>query len=270
MFNCKDPKLTYLNSLGYNVVRLPREGIEPLDVLGRENGNIDDLGPLSLVWTTTDALPPIAGPKVIPNVNGEKSEQLDLSVGIKILEGILKGMGAALPMLSGAFQQAKKIQLQFVNVQGFSVRPLEIGNYLQRGDLNLDNNIAAHFFTDEDAQAFIISEVLKSNAIEVIATDSHGQSISADLPVISNMVGVNVKVEATGQGTLKFSYQGPVPLTFGFKVFAIRFENGEWMIRGAKPDAGLSFGLPGEEEEQGDPILFKENGLLGEIRKAKQ
>jgi hypothetical protein len=175
-----------------------------------------------------------------------------------------------LPTLSGAFQQAKKIQLQFANVQGFSVRPLEIGNYLQKGDLNLDNNIAAHFFTDEDAQAFIISEVLKSNAIEVIATDSHGQSISADLPAISNMVGVNVKVEATGQGTLKFSYQGSVPLTFGFKVFAIRFENGEWVIRGAKPDAGLSFGLPGEEEEQGDPILFKENGLLGEIRKAKQ
>src|SRR5262245_36433477 len=189
MFNCKDPKLTYLNSLGYNVVRLPREGIEPLDVLGRENGAIEDLGPLSLVWTTTEALPPIAGPKVIPNVNGEKSELLDFSVGIKILEGILKGMGAALPMLSGAFQQAKKIQLQFVNVQGFSVKPLEIGNYLQKGDLNLDNNIAAHFFTEEDTQAFIISEVLKSNAIEVIATDSHGQSISADLPAISDMVG---------------------------------------------------------------------------------
>jgi hypothetical protein len=271
MFNCKDPKLTYLNSLGYNVVRLPREGIDPLDVLGRENGSIDNLGPLDLVWTTTGAPPKIAGPQVVPNVNGEKSEQLDFSVGIKILEGILKGMGATLPMLSGAFKQAKKIQLQFVNVQGFSVRPLEIGNYLQKGDLNLDNNVAAHFFTEEDAQAFIITEVLKSNAIEVIATDSHGQSISADLPKISKMVGGNVKVEATGQGTLKFVHQGGKdPLTFGFKVFAIWFENGRWVIRGVKPDAGLPLGQPGEEEEQGRPILFKENGLLGEIGKAKQ
>jgi hypothetical protein len=27
---CKDPRLTYLNDLGYDVIRLPRRGIAPL------------------------------------------------------------------------------------------------------------------------------------------------------------------------------------------------------------------------------------------------
>ena len=32
MAKVKDPSITYLNSLGYNVVKLPRAGIEPMDV----------------------------------------------------------------------------------------------------------------------------------------------------------------------------------------------------------------------------------------------
>jgi hypothetical protein len=35
-FSCKDPSLTYLNRYGYNVVTLPRTGLEPLLVLGRD------------------------------------------------------------------------------------------------------------------------------------------------------------------------------------------------------------------------------------------
>src|ERR1700722_5255378 len=33
----KDPSVTYLNKLGYNVVKLPRTGIEPMDVIGRDH-----------------------------------------------------------------------------------------------------------------------------------------------------------------------------------------------------------------------------------------
>ena len=29
-FSCKDPSLTYLNRYGYNVVTLPRTGLDPL------------------------------------------------------------------------------------------------------------------------------------------------------------------------------------------------------------------------------------------------
>jgi hypothetical protein len=34
MVFCEDSALTYLNGLGYNVVRLPRTGPMPLEVLG--------------------------------------------------------------------------------------------------------------------------------------------------------------------------------------------------------------------------------------------
>ena len=41
----KDPSVTYLNKLGYNVVKLPRTGIEPMDVIGRDQ-TVQWLGPI--------------------------------------------------------------------------------------------------------------------------------------------------------------------------------------------------------------------------------
>ena len=40
----KDPSVTFLNKFGYNIIRLPRTGIEPLDVIGRDHG-MQWLGP---------------------------------------------------------------------------------------------------------------------------------------------------------------------------------------------------------------------------------
>jgi len=48
---CKDPLRTYLNNLGYSVILLPRTGIEPMDVLGRDAGSIERLGTLEGAWT---------------------------------------------------------------------------------------------------------------------------------------------------------------------------------------------------------------------------
>ena len=48
----KDPSITFLNKYGYNVVRLPRTGIEPMDIVARDEQDILNLGPLSKVWSS--------------------------------------------------------------------------------------------------------------------------------------------------------------------------------------------------------------------------
>lgn len=47
---CKDPRLTYLNDFGYNVVRLPRRGIVPLGVIGKDDGSQNWLGTLDQIY----------------------------------------------------------------------------------------------------------------------------------------------------------------------------------------------------------------------------
>jgi hypothetical protein len=47
----KDPSITFLNKFGYNVVKLPRAGIEPMDIIGKDD-TIQWLGP-SDRWAST-------------------------------------------------------------------------------------------------------------------------------------------------------------------------------------------------------------------------
>src|SRR5580704_9688932 len=93
---CKDPALTYLNGDGYNVVRTPRVGIEPLDVLGRDKGYIDKLGSLSEIWDSTEPVPKASDPQPTANISGQKTQSLDLGIGLKLLAGVLTGMGSGI------------------------------------------------------------------------------------------------------------------------------------------------------------------------------
>ena len=63
---CEDPSLTYLNRLGYNVVRLPRTGLVPLDVLGSEDGRPPEhLAALPAIWQSPLSKPAVqdGGPR---------------------------------------------------------------------------------------------------------------------------------------------------------------------------------------------------------------
>jgi hypothetical protein len=73
------------------------------------------------------------------------------------------------------------------------VEPFDAGNYLAAGDLNTLNPVVQHYFSD-DAEAFLIVDVLKSDSVKTTATDEHGADISLDVPAIQAAVGANVSV----------------------------------------------------------------------------
>jgi hypothetical protein len=54
------------------VVRHPREGINPLDLIGRQNDSVDYLGPLNLLITN----PPGALPAIHPDNEGVKAGEM--------------------------------------------------------------------------------------------------------------------------------------------------------------------------------------------------
>ncbi len=87
---CKDDSLDYLNSVGYNVVRLPREGIEPLLVVGKQQEKATVFGPIKdLVQQSTQELPTINKNLQVANISGLKSSKLEFGIGIKFLQVLL-------------------------------------------------------------------------------------------------------------------------------------------------------------------------------------
>lgn len=260
MAGCKDPSLTFLNSAGYNVVRLPRVGIEPLDILGKDK-SLERLGRVDQMWSSTGALPTVNGPNDAAAVNGKKSSEMKLSIGLKLLSTALGAMGAAVPELNFAYSKAKNVTFAFTEVKTVGVDPLAVGQYLTAGDLASNNPFVRHYFEDEDCSAFIITEVLKSRSITVTATGDSGVEVGVDVPAIQQAVGVKVGVKTASAANSTLTYTGNELLAFGFKCFGIAFVNGRWEVFSAKPSAGLafSFATPGTAPS---PMLLGEGRLI--------
>lgn len=261
---CKDPSITFLNQFGYNVVKLPRAGIDPLDVVGRDD-TTQLLGPLSAVWKSTLPPPTPNPPQAAVNVNGQKTDKIDLKFGLKILENALKAFGATVPSLGVAFNRARSVTFDFVNVTSTTVEPFDAGNYLAAGDLNTANPVVQHYFGD-DAEAFLIIDVLKSDSITVTATDENGADISLDVPAIQATVGASVTVSKSASSSSTITFKGPTPVTFGFAALEIDRVNNVWQVQGAKPSGALAFGAGarGDMSETAtlQPVLLKSGGMM--------
>ena len=263
---CSDPSITYLNKFGYNVVKLPRKGIEPMDIIGKD-ASTEWLGPLSAAWKSTIAVPPPGPAQPAVAVSGQKSDSLKLSVGLKVLANALAAFGATVPSLDVAYTRARNVQFTFTDVTSTSVSPMDAGNYLAGGDLNTASPIIQHYFLEGSAHAFLIFDVLKSDSISVTATDSNGVGVTVDVPQIQGLVGANVGVTTSASSQSTLTYKGQVPVTFGFKAFAISFANGKWSLAGAAASPDISFAAAAvvggaNSLANQPPVILTSSGLL--------
>jgi hypothetical protein len=261
----KDPSITFLNKFGYNVIRLPRTGIEPLDVIGRDQ-SMQWLGPITRVWTSASPEPLPGPPHPAAAVNGQRTDGLELSFGLSILASTLAAFGASAPSLNTAFKNAHAVQFTYTNVTSTSVSPFDAGNYLASGTLRTDNPVVRNYFGNGGARAFLILDVLKADSITVTATDSHGVEVGVELPHIEGIADAKIGVKPSGSSKSTITFTGPVPVTFGFAVQEIARQGDNWLLRGAAPSAGLSFGVspfgmgPAEADPP-NPMVFDTGGL---------
>ena len=262
---CKDPALTHLNKFGYNVVRLPRTGIEPLDVLGRDGKSFEKLGAIAQVWTSTEPAPGVGAPQPAANINGQKSDNLDLTLGLKMLGNVLSAMGAAvgLPSLALGYKQARSVTFRYTDVVSVSVAPFALGKFLTSGTLDMNNPFVTHYFGNEETEEYIIFDVLKSNTLGVTAKNDKGTEVKLDVPAIQQIVGANVSVNVGSASETEVVYEGKNALTFGFKVFEVTFENGKWTAKGTKAEGSLALAVGvGEAATKPEGILLSPAGMV--------
>lgn len=241
---CKDPRLTYLNELGYNVVRLPRKGILPLGVIGNDNDSKSWLGTLDQIWQTDVAPPKPGAPQTVSGLAGQKTSDLKLSLGLEILANILSGMlGTSAPSLDVSYKGATALQFTFKDVQSVGIDPFIIGNFLAQGDIK-PNPFVKRFFTGQKRiTALVVTEVLQAKSIGVTAKRDRNTELSVKVPDIKGIVGANVNVTAANAAQTEVIYEGPDYLAFGYKAFGIGRTNGQWNIYGVAADSGNAFAL---------------------------
>jgi hypothetical protein len=246
---CKDPRLTYLNESGFNVVRLPRKGIVPLGVIGRDHKAKIWLGTLDQIWSSDVPAPTPGAPQPAAGVSGTKTSDIKLSFGLDILANAINGMfGGTAPSLDFAYKNAKSVQFAFRDVRSVRIDPFLIGNFLAKGDVR-PNPIFKHYFSGQnDIEAWVISEILEAKSIGVVAKRDSSTEVAVEVEQIQATLGAKVDVSSANASKTDVTYEGQEYLTFGFKAFGIGMVDGSWQIYGLAEDEGVAFAA-GQEPE---------------------
>ena len=261
---CHDNVTNYLAQLGYSVVRVPRENIVPLNLVGRDHGQMK-LGTLDqLLMNPGKSLPVITTDQAAAHISGQKSSKLKIGIGINVLGNILGALAGTQVGINTAYQNAKTIQFEFTDVFLDTVEPLSIGQYLRDAQVDEGNPVLDRYVLGK-GQLFVITEILKSASIIVKAEKSDGGNLSLDVPVIQQVAGGQLKTETSRASSGVVKYSGNEKLTFGFKSFRIGIEDGDFKLSAAAPnDIALAAGLGTPEAVLGYSGLLEidEGGLI--------
>lgn len=263
---CQDPEVTYLNSLGYNVLAEPSAGLQPLEVLGQNATGVLDLGPLSSIWTTSSAVPAISAAQPAASISGGQSSNLSVSIGLNMLSNIVTALGGQAPGLNSAYSHASTMQFTLGDVNIIQVTPTDLGSYLESGDVNMANPLVAPFFQGANSSILVVYEILQAASVSVTASSQSSASLSIDPGALSQSVGGNLTIgpaagEPPSGNTSAITYTGGVPLTFAFKALHIAFVNGSWQLLGDEISPSLdTLGAPAPPSL--NPVSLVTNGLL--------
>ncbi len=238
--NCKDQSITYLKSFGYNVIRLPRAEILPLQIFVGKKKTSELLGDLSTVLKPNGTIdyPAIKKDTNAATINGQKTSDLSVGLGLNILGNIIGAMGGGKLGLDVGYKQAKKVQFSYTDVLEDSIQITELDKYLANADVDPSSRHVGELLEADDI--YVITSVIKTNKITVEAKQPNNVEAKVEVPVIKEVVGGSVAVTSNNQNDSSLTFAGQTPLVFGFKAVRLFYDNGSYkwfdpVAAGARP-----------------------------------
>jgi len=260
---CHDKTTTMLRTQNYNVVRHPREGINPLDLIGTVKDAVHQLGGLDkLITNPPPNAPTITRDQAAADLEGQQSDKQAAGIGLSFLSSILSALGGNLDV-SAQYQNARRLQFTFNDVVTDTVAPLDVGEYLKKGQVNSDNLVLQEFVLGKGT-LFLITQTLKAKKITVKSENEKGGEVKVDVPVIKGIASGKVNVEANADQSSLVTYSGTKSIVFGFQAFRVGVAGGVLSLVPAAPGS-VSFGVtfdPTLSKGPGDPVLIEDEETL--------
>lgn len=226
---CSDPLLKSLKQYGYNIVRLPRSGIRPLQILMRNGTELDRLGVLTTIMLAGPVVPEISE-QVATNIAGgvARTGAIEASLGIPILSNAVAAMGGSRIGLEARYEDAKSVTFEFLDVREESIELASLDQYLAAAKPNPKNRQITKLLRAD--AVYVITSVLKSSKLNIAAKRSRNQALKLDAGELAKLVGADgkVTVSAVDSSSSTIQYAGEVELAFGFQAVKLRFVDGKY------------------------------------------
>jgi len=224
---CKDEAISQLNSLGYDVVRLPRADLQPLDVVIERDGQFTRLAQLPRLWISESPVPIITEQPPGPNLKSVTTSQLKGRFGIQALIDVVK-VGLH---LSGKRQSSMRMVAQDLIVQSCPFD--DILNYVVKGETD-PANAAGTIFSDDSNRIWLVIEVIASSKLQIIVGEGSDAEAAASAAELTKTLSATAEISTATSSGNTIVYSRKTPLVFGFKTAEVIYENG-WKLELPSP-----------------------------------
>jgi hypothetical protein len=244
-----------------NVVRAPRTGIAPLDVVAvGARRRVEPRGRLAALLTgdVPDLPRPTSGE--VADLRGQRSTSLDLSVGVELTATFLAALGLPVPGTNVAatlWEGARKVSFEVRDVIERRIDIARLGTALT--GCRIARNAATEvFFAEPKAQMLVITRTLSSAGFAVQATGRRGQSAKVAVDGLAEIFGevtADARWSVEGESTIAFRGRTPATFAFGAVPCALR------------SDASVVFGLEVTDKTFGarDIVVPQERPAIDDI-----
>lgn len=258
---------------GATVVKNPRTGIDPCDVLARgSRGSVRRVGDLLPLLDAHRLVLPQVKTEYVAALAGKSSSDVDLGIGVSLTSSFFQAIGVPIPEaeLELRWRGARTLAFEFKEVRLKEVDVSTLGARLEGRSVRRDQPAAASFFKSKDGggeDLLLITHCYVTSSFAVTAKRSRDAGFALSASAIDELIGnakANVKVNQDSENTL--SFDGNRAVTFAFGAVACTLSgNGEILEVGPEVDPATSLNVPdvpGADLFKPYGALFQSDGLL--------
>jgi|GEM_PF-5375485 len=238
MFNCdnNDELIQLIKKNGFNPVLTPRDNIEPLDLLIRNDKGVlawikdlfqdetlkhIDSGLMDLF--EGDSTLEIEESKLATEISGSKSSKVDLEASVELAMYFLKAKDNTASdddrkaALKAAFQTMNKVSFSIDgNTLKRGVSWSQLDSYLSNAEIRKDLETLKEMVVNN--QVYIITHVLSSDSFTFNGENTATGSIEAKMPEIAAMLEGNFKGAVNLTESSGVKYKGETQMVFGVEA----------------------------------------------------
>ena len=151
-----------------NIVRIPKERIQPLSVIGSLNGRLTWLGHLDQLTNEPKEQVVEVHYEDLPRLSSTKTSAMEMSTGLSILDGFCSSFGIPSAKLEASIDKDSTLQLSFEQVRGAYIEPLQLGDAIRNRAVKKDNPFLEDYLKDPRRnQLLLVTYAIQSNSREL-------------------------------------------------------------------------------------------------------
>lgn len=217
--HCVDSSVGFLNGMGYNIVRYPKDSVKVHMVYYGTKRGMEPLMRLDEMLCEGGRLPPVKRSGPLPTISGLETDRLSASAGLQLADRCLQAMGApASASADISLDATGGMSLVMENVMNHSIRHADIPTYLDGKPLS-ELYVNARDLVGSK-HLYLIVETITSDSFSIRLSSEADASLSGQLAMLGKRLA-GTKVEVSSRADGKLTYKGPRQLTFGFKAMEL-------------------------------------------------